>query len=297
MKPKHWIMFLLLGAIWSSSFMWIKIALQDVGPLTLVGFRTLFGLLFGLAVIAVQRVPWPKGFKEWFPLLLLGITNVAAPFFLISWGEKHIDSSMASILDATVPLFTILMAHYLLHDDKITMPKVIGLLLGFAGVVVLMSKDAGVSQNSLLGQIAVIVASMFYAGSAVYLRKTTEGTPAVFRSAGPLISATAAMWLATLAFEHPLKMPELAITWVALLWLGLVGSGFAFIICYRLIHEIGPTKTSMVTFLFPVGGVTLGVFFLHEEVTWQLITGTLLIIASLVVANWRTPDASSAVKA
>lgn len=273
--------------------MWIKIALQDVGPFTLVGFRTLFGLLFSLAVIFIQRVPWPKGFKEWFPLLLLGITNVAAPFFLISWGEKHIDSSMASILDATVPLFTILIAHYLLHDDKITLPKVIGLLLGFAGVVVLMSKDLGVSQNSMLGQLAVIVASMFYAGSGVYLRKTTEDTPAVFRSAGPLISASVAMWLATAAFERPMKMPELAVTWVALLWLGLVGSGFAFIVCYWLIHEIGPTKTSMVTFLFPVGGVTLGVIFLHEELTWQLLTGTLLIIASLVVANWRpSPDAS-----
>src|SRR5512139_2940157 len=104
MKLKHWLIFLLLGAIWSSSFMWIKIAVQEVGPLTLVAFRVLFGFLFGVAVILIQRVQLPRTFKFWAPLLLLGLTNVSVPFFLISWGERSIDSAVASILDATVPL-------------------------------------------------------------------------------------------------------------------------------------------------------------------------------------------------
>src|SRR6185436_13487796 len=107
--------------------------------------RVLFGLLFGIVVILIQGVQLPRTFKQWFSLLLLGLTNVAIPFFLISWGEQSIDSAVASVLDATVPLFTILIAHYLLRDDKITLPKVIGLLIGFAGVVVLMSKDIGES--------------------------------------------------------------------------------------------------------------------------------------------------------
>lgn len=183
MKTKHWLIFILLGAIWSSSFMWIKIAVQEVGPITLVAFRVLFGLLFGIVVIRIQRVPLPRTFKVWFPLLVVGLTNVAIPFFLISWGEQAIDSAVASILDATVPLFTILIAHYMLHDDKITLPKVLGLLTGFAGVIVLMSKDIGTSPGSLLGQAAVIVASAFYAGSAVYVRKATEDTPGILRSA------------------------------------------------------------------------------------------------------------------
>src|SRR5574342_600035 len=84
LKLKHWLVFLLLGTIWSSSFMWIKIAVQEVGPITLVAFRALFGLLFGITVILIQRVPWPRTFKEWFPLLVVGLTNVAIPFFLIS---------------------------------------------------------------------------------------------------------------------------------------------------------------------------------------------------------------------
>ena len=286
MKAKHWFVFILLGGIWSSSFMWIKIAVQEVGPVTLVAFRVLFGLLFGIAVLFIQRVSWPRNFKTWFPLLLLGLTNVAIPFFLISWGEKSIDSAVAAILDATVPLFTILLAHFLLQDDKMTLPKVLGLLIGFAGVIVLMSKDIGASTGSLLGQFAVIVASMFYAGSSVYVRKTTVDTPGILRSAGPLVSATAVMWLGSAMFESPLTIPQMGLTWVALLFLGIFGSGLAFVLAFYLIHEIGPTRTTMVTYLFPLGGVILGVTFLSEQLSWQLVTGAILIVSSLVVANW-----------
>jgi drug/metabolite transporter (DMT)-like permease len=287
LKLKHWLIFIVLGAIWSSSFMWIKIAVQEISPTMLVAFRATFGLLFGVVVIFVQRAQWPRSIKSWFPLLLLGISNVAIPFFLISWGEKSIDSAVASVLDATVPLFTILIAHYLLHDDKITWPKLVGLLIGFAGVVVLMSKELlHASTNSLLGQAAVILASVFYAVNSVYIRKTTEDIPSIVRSAGPLISASAVMWLATFLFDRPVTMPNLGITWVALLWLGILGSGLAFAMAYYLIHEIGPTRTTMVTYLFPLGGVILGVTFLNEQLTWQLITGAVLIILSLVVANW-----------
>lgn len=287
MTIKHWIVFLLLGAIWSSSFMWIKIAVQEIGPMTLVAFRASFGLLFGVVVIFIGRASLPRTSKAWGPLLFLGITNVAIPFFLISWGEQSIDSAVASVLDATVPLFTILIAHYMLDDDKITLPKMLGLLIGFAGVVVLMSKDIfNASTSSLLGQAAVILASVFYAVNSVYIRKTTEDIPGIVRSTGPLISASAVMWLSTFLFESPVRMPQLGITWTALLWLGIFGSGLAFLMAYYLIHEIGPTRTTMVTYLFPLGGVLLGVVFLQEQLTWQLITGAILIVLSLIVANW-----------
>jgi drug/metabolite transporter (DMT)-like permease len=287
LKPKHWFVFLLLGGIWSSSFLWIKIAVQEVGPITLVAFRVLFGLLFTVVVVFFQRTQLPRTFKEWFPILFLGISNVAIPFFLISWGEQSIDSAVAAILDATVPLFTIVIAHLALHDDKMTVQKVLGLLTGFAGVVVLMSKDIGQSASPLLGQAAVVLACAFYAGSSVYARRSTENLPGILRSAGPLISSTAVMWLATFFIEKPVRLPQLPITWVALLWLGILGSGFAFILNYYLIHEIGPTRTTMVTYLFPLGGVILGVSFLGEKLSWQLLGGAALIISSLVVANWQ----------
>lgn len=289
MKPKHWFVFILLGAIWSSSFLWIKIAVQEIGPITLVAFRVLFGLLFSLVVILIRRTKIPRDFKSWVPFLILGISNVAIPFFLISWGEQAIDSGVAAILDATVPLFTIVVAHYLLHDDKMTWPKVIGLLMGFAGVIVLMSKDIGGSPGSVFGQIAVVVASMFYAGSSVYARKSTQEASGLIRGAGPLVSSTAVMWVAALTVEQPFKIPQIPITWIALLWLGVLGSGFAFILNYYLIHEIGPTRTTMVTYIFPLGGVILGVLFLNEQLSWQLLAGAVLIVASLAVAN-RNPQ-------
>jgi drug/metabolite transporter (DMT)-like permease len=112
-------------------------------------------------------------------------------------------------------MFTILIAHFLLQDDKMTVPKVLGLVVGFAGIVVLISKDIGTSSTSLPGQVAFIVASMFYTGSAVYVRKTTEDMPPILRDAVPLVSATATMWLGAFVFENPMKIPQLGITWVS----------------------------------------------------------------------------------
>ncbi len=214
-----------------------------------------------------------------------GITNLAIPFCLISWGEKSIDSSVAAILDSTVPLFTILIAHFLLDDDKMTMPKVLGLLIGFTGVVVLLSKDIGTSGSPIIGQAAVVLASIFYAGSAVFVRRTTQEVHGILRSAGPLLSASFVMWIITFSTEPHIQFPKLGMTWIALLFLGIIGSGLAFVMAFYLIHEIGPTRTSMVTYIFPLGGVILGVTFLHEHITWQLIAGGILIVLSLLVAN------------
>lgn len=288
MKPKHWFVFIFLGLIWSASFLWIKIAVSEIGPMTLVAFRVLFGLLFAGGAVFIMRVEWPRDRQTWISFIIIGITSVAIPFFLISWGEQVIDSAVAAILNATVPLFTIVIAHLYLHDDKMTVQKVLGLLVGFAGVVILLSKDLSASAGSLLGQGAVILASLFYAASAVYARRTTAHAPGLIRGAAPLVSATALMWIAAPIVESPFKIPHLPITWIALLWLGVLGSGLALILNYYLIHEIGPTRATMVTYVFPLGGVILGVVFLNEHPSWQLLMGAVLIISSLAVVNWKT---------
>jgi drug/metabolite transporter (DMT)-like permease len=288
MQAKHWTAFIILGSVWSASFLWIKIALDEIGPFTLVAFRVLFGLLFAGGAVLLQRKAWPRDWTGWFPFLLLGVTSVAIPFFLITWGELSIDSAVASILNATVPLFTIVIAHLFLGDDKMTVQRVLGLFIGFIGVIVLLSEDltAGV-QSSILGQAAVILASVFYAASSVYARRKTQSAPGLVRGAAPLVSATLVMWLIAPVLESPLKVPQLPITWIAILWLGILGSGLALILWYYLLHEIGPTRTGMVTYIFPLGGVVLGVIFLNEHLSWQLAVGALLIISSIVVVNWQ----------
>jgi drug/metabolite transporter (DMT)-like permease len=288
MQPKHWTAFIFLGVIWSASFLWIKIALSEIGPFTLVAYRVLFGVLFAGGAVLLQRKAWPRDWAGWFPFLLLGITSVAIPFFLITWGEISIDSAVASILNATVPLFTIVIAHLFLLDDRMSVQRVLGLFIGFIGVIVLLSEDltAG-AQSSILGQAAVILASIFYAASSVYARRKTQAAPGLVRGAAPLVSATVVMWLMAPVLESPLEVPQLPLTWIAILWLGILGSGLALILWYYLLHEIGPTRTGMVTYIFPLGGVILGVIFLNEHLSWQLAVGALLIISSILVVNWQ----------
>ncbi len=267
--------------------MWIKLAIREVSPAMLVAVRVTLGFLFGVIVIFVLRVKLPGSLKEWLSLILLGVTNFAAPFFLISWGEKSIASSVAAILDATVPLFTVFLAHYLLKDDRMTVQKVTGLLTGFAGVIILVSKGAGASPGTLAGEGAVVLASLFYAGSAIFIRRTTENTPGVLRSTIPMLSASVIMWSAAFLTGSDTHLPKLQLTWIALLFLGIIGSGLAFLLAFYLIHQIGPTRSTMVTYIFPLGGIILGVMFLREQVTWQLLTGGILIIASLAIVNWK----------
>ena len=256
--------------------------------MALVSFRMLFGALTAVGIAVYQKVTWPRDFKTWGIFAILGPTSLAIPIFFISWGEQTIDSAVASILNATVPLFTIVIAHFWLHDDKMTVQKVLGLLIGFAGVVVLLSEDLLASEHtSAIGQAAVILASLFYAGSAVFARKTTQHVEGLARGSAPLITAAIFMWIVGPLTEKPFLFPVLPITWVAALWLGILGSGLAMLMFYWLLHEIGPTRTSMVTYLFPVGGVILGVIFLNEHLSWQLVAGTLLIVASLAVVNWK----------
>jgi len=286
LKTKHWIVFITLGIIWSSSFLWIKIGLQEIGPMALVAFRMLLGALTAAGIAIHQKVKWPRDWKTWGIYAILGPASLAIPIFFISWGEQTIDSAVASILNATVPLFTIVIAHFWLRDDKMTAPKVIGLLIGFAGVVVLFSEDLLASQHkNVIGQLSVILASLFYAWSAVYARRATQHVTGVLRGALPLITASLFIWIIGPITEKPFLFPSLTLTWIAALWLGVLGSGIAMIMFYYLLHEIGPTRTTLVTYIFPPGGVMLGVLFLNEHLSWQLLAGTALIIASLFVVN------------
>lgn len=257
--------------------------------MALVAFRALFGLITAGGIALYQKVVWPRDWKTWGIYAILGPTSIAIPIFLISWGEQTIDSAVASILNATVPLFTLIIAHFWLHDDKMTVPKVLGLLIGFAGILLLFSQDLLASKHlNVIGQLAVVLASLFYAWSAVYGRKYTQHiTGAALRGALPLITATILMWAVAPVTEKPFLIPALPITWISVLWLGILGSGAATILFYYLLHEIGPTRTTLVTYLFPVGGVILGVLFLDEQLSWQLLTGSALIIGSLAVVNYK----------
>lgn len=290
MKLKDWLAFLALGLAWGSSFLWIKIAIQEIGPFTLVALRLLFGVVGLLAVVAYSRPRWPGARRLWWVLVILGLTNTAVPFVLISWGELFIDSAVAAVLNSTVPLFTMLIAHVFLSDDRMTLPRIVGLLVGFGGVIILLSRDlvfqSGLS-GGVLGQGAVLLAALFYAGSGVFARRNTQGLSPIVQALVPLLVADSAIWLAVPLTESPLTLPQLPLTWVAILWLGLVGSCFAYLLYYYLLHSVGPTRTTLVTYVFPLVGVALGVIFLNELLDWHLFVGGTMVVGSIAVVNWR----------
>lgn len=288
MKTKDLLAFLALSLAWGSSFFWIKIAVQEVGPFVLVALRVLFGIL-GLAIVLLFNRPKEMPDRRtWQTLLVLGITNTALPFVLISWAEQHIDSAVAAILNSSMPLFTLLIAHFTIADDKMTWQKVIGVLVGFFGVVVLTARDLGGDVRlNLLAQGAMIAAVLCYAGSTVFARRNTQNISPVVRALIPLLSADAVIWTGALLVEKPIAFPSMTITWGALLWLGIIGSCIAYLLYYYLLHSVGPTRISMVTYMFPVVGVALGVLLLNERLDISLIVGALLVLASLLIVNRR----------
>ena len=290
MKLKEWSAFILLGLVWGSSFLWIKIALREIGPFTLVAFRLLFGLIALLAIMRLQRQAFPRDRRTLLAYLFLGVFNTALPFVLISWGEISIDSALASILNGTMPLFTIVIAHFWLHDEKITLTRMGGLIVGFVGVVMLVSRNAGsggATGNSMLGQLAVLGAAASYATAVTFARKNLRGQRPLVQATMVVLIADVLIGLITPVVDRPLSLPTLPLTWLALAWLGLLGSCLAYLLYFYLINTWGATRAALVTYVFPVIGVILGVVFLNEVADWRLVAGSLLVVGGIAVVNFR----------
>lgn len=292
MSVKNWSKFLFLGLIWGSSFLWIKIALREVGPFTLVAFRVFFAAL-GLFIFFLAARKRLK--KEWIGrFLFVGFFNVAFPFVLISTAERSITSGMAAILNSTVPLFTILVAPIFLTEERFTLQRVAGLLLGFGGVIVLMSNRLGGGSDSTLAGIAsMLIAALSYAVSGVYARKRSADIPVEAASFGQMAGALIFILPAALIVDAPFKFPSLPLTYLALLWLGLLGSCIATLLWYSLLHSVGPTRTSMTTYMFPLVGVLLGAVFLQENMDWHVLAGGALILLAIFIVNSRQYRAKS----
>lgn len=295
MNLKQWLGFLALTLVWGSSFLWIKIAVREVGPLTVVTIRLLMALVALTPFLLVRRPGVPRGRRMWGVLLLQGLLSTAVPWLLITWAEQYIDSAVATVLNGTVPLFTIVAAHSFLTDDRMTTRRVLGLLVGFVGVVVLVHKDIAAGWGvvdeavkfSLLGQGAMLISSACYGISNVYARAKLRGVPPMVQAFYTMLLADAVMWVVTPAVEVPFTLPGQTITWVAITWLGVLGAGLSYLIFYHLLHSIGPTRVAVVTYTIPVVGVTLGVVFLNETLDWSLAVGTVLIVSGVWGVNRR----------
>ncbi len=295
MRLKEWAAFWLLGLIWGTSFLWIKIAVGHVPPLTVAALRLGIGLIGLLAVVAVRRQRFPRDFPTLRAYVTLSLVQSAIPFGLIAWGETKIGSGLAAILNGTTPLFTIVIAHLWLHDEKITPARTVGLAAGFAGVVVLGSRDLGPHglADSAWGQMALLGASLSYAIAATYARKRLRNEPPLVQATMVVLAGDLLLWAAVAAAERPLHLAGPPIVWIALAWLGLLGSCVAYLLYFYLINTWGATRASLVTYVFPVVGLLLGITVLGEPADWRLWLGSLLVIAGILVTVVRPRTASA----
>ena len=292
---RAWGIFGLLSLIWGSSFLFIKIGLVEITPLMLVAFRISFGILFLFIVLRAQRLSLPKGRRLWGYFIIAGLFNTALPFVLIAWSETVIESALASILNGMTPLFSVLIAHFVLHDERITGAKAIGVILGFAGLIVIVGRNLqGGLFGNLVAELAVVAASISYAAASVFVRRTLRHQPATVLAVGQLGMADIFILAGLFAIDRPLHFPSQPLTWFSVVWLGILGSGVAYLLYFYLLKEIGASRTTMVTYVIPVVGVFLGIIVLHEALDWRALLGAIIAIGGVLLANRTKPPVAVA---
>ncbi len=294
-------MFGVLGLIWGSSFLLIKVALAPDGtipaevglfdPMSVGTIRLCLASIGFLGLIALTRRKIPTDARTLGALVIVGLFNNAIPYALIPWGERYIDSGLASVLNGTTPLFSLVIAHFALHDDKISLGKIFGLISGFAGILLLATRSIDPTHpNPLSGQLAVVVAALSYGIAAVFMRRTVRHVDSM-TTAGVSITCGALMLLSlTLLTVHPLPIFT-AIQPAALravFVLGVFNTFIAYILFFTIIAAWGASRTTLVTYIMPPLGLTLGAIFEHEIIDWKVLVGTTLIVGGVALANlWR----------
>jgi drug/metabolite transporter (DMT)-like permease len=286
--PFEWFIVLALGVMWGSSYLFIKLAVDSFGTFTLIAFRLLIGAAFLWLVVVMSRTTLPRDRRIYGHLLVMAVINITIPFALITWAEQSVDSALAAIINATVPLFVLVIAPMFLPDEPIRVNGVVGLAVGFMGVVLIVSPGLTSADGNPLGELALLGSSVTYAIGNVYNRRNVRGlaplVPAVFQVTFALIIVA----VLALVLERPWEtaQPD-AEAWFSVIWLGIFGSGMAYLAYFRLLGRWGATRTALVAYLLPVVGIVLGYLVLQEPIGPSLLAGTALITVGVALVNGR----------
>jgi drug/metabolite transporter (DMT)-like permease len=293
---RGWLPYLALAAIaliWGASFLFIKEAVHDMSPVVVVLARSSFGFLtLAVIMVARRRRVFPDFGRRLLPFVIMGIANGVFPWFAIAWGEERISSGLASILNATTPLWAAILVYWVIPSERPSLINYAGVLLGLAGVVILVLPDitAGGIRGDLLGTAAVLLASVSYAVAALYQRRKLRGMNVYEANIGQL-AFTALLILPLAAPAVPgvhVALPSIA----SALALGIAGSGIAGVLYYYVLNSLGAVRGSGVTLLVPVTAVFWGATLLHEAVTLPIILGMVVILVGIVLTNVGRQSAS-----
>lgn len=290
MGPTQWAMLLVLSVLWGGSFFFIDIALRELPPLTLVLLRVAGGAAILRGVLRATGARLPKGAVIWRSFFCMALINNVIPFTLLAWGQTHIASGLASILNATTPLWTVLAAQRLTDDEKATPAKIVGVCLGFSGVAVMIGAQALTGAGAAtLAEFACLAAPLSYALGGIYGRRFgAMGIAPLQTATGQLVAATAVLLPVAMLVDRPwhLSMPG-GSTWAAVAALAALSTALAFVLYFRLLAAAGATNLLLVTFLIPVTAIFLGWFVLGENLSPRHFLGIAFIGGGLVAIDGR----------
>jgi drug/metabolite transporter (DMT)-like permease len=287
-KYVNLLLLIALGTIWGASYLFIKVIVAEVPAFTLVAGRLSVAALTMWGIVRVLGQTMPRSSRMWGAFALLGLVGLAVPYMLITWGEQYISSGLASLLQATTPLFTVLLAQLWARDERITVARATGVLVGFAGVALLMLPDlqSGV-RASLPGQLAIVGSSLCYAWTAIYARRWLQGQPPLTSATGQLTMGAAFTLPASLLFDRPAGLSLSLPAWASWAALTLLGTVLAYVIYYTLIARTSATFTTMTTYIIPINGVVLGALVLHEPLSLTILASLVLILVAVLLVRGR----------
>jgi drug/metabolite transporter (DMT)-like permease len=291
MSLRVWIWLLSLSILWGGSFFFAKVAIGELRPLSVVFVRVaLAALALNVALSLTGRSLLRRG-APWPSFIIMGLLNNMIPFSLIFWGQTQIGSGLASILNATTPLFTLAVAHFLTRDEKIDAAKAAALLAGFAGVTLLVGPDLLLGNDSgFIGQVACLGAALSYALAGVYGRRFQVMSVQPMQAAAGQVTMSAVLILPImLIVDRPWELagPPSAPVWAALVGLALLSTALAYVLYFRILAAAGATNLLLVTFLIPLTAILLGTAFLGEHLGLRHFAGMALIGAGLAVIDGR----------
>ncbi|MEE8386345.1 MAG: DMT family transporter [Dehalococcoidia bacterium] len=292
MTPKAFLALLALGAIWGASFLFIKVIVDETSSLEVAEGRMFFGALAVGVVIATRKMPLRRPPALWFKVAVWALVGIVVPFILIAWAEEHIASGTASVLNSSMPLFTMLFAAIFLIEEQLSPARVAGLALGFVGIIILTGGDIyDLRDSTVLGQLAVVGAAACYGAGAVYARSLLKKEDPVSLTGGQLVMGTVmvlpVMLVVRVAPDYSLSVEA----WLSLLALGVLGTGIAIIIYLWLVDNVGSVRSSLVTYIIPIVGLFLGWAVLDESIGLNTVLGSALIIAGVAaVMRGQTPS-------
>jgi EamA-like transporter family. len=289
MSLSQWGLLVFLSLLWGGSFLFVGMAVHDLPPLTLVLARVGLAALALLPVVYAIGLRLPTELRAWQPFLVMSLLNNIIPFLLIVRGQREIASGLASVLNATTPLFAVIIAHVFTTDEKLTAPKLAGVLTGIAGVSILVGPEAMFGQPAnLFGMVLILGAACSYGFSALWGRRFKE-TPPLVTATSQLICSTAILLPLALVIDRPWALLALPRTSAILAVIGLafLSTALAYIVFFRIMAISGPTNTMLVTLLIPVSAIAFGTVFLGEVLLPRHIAGALVIATALVILDGR----------